>query len=217
MNDTPKLNNTVTPIDTAALLDFLRGKLAKAEESLQCRIEGEKCWRGGTAEEWKQVAKMNGGKVISKSERTELAEREKRIAVKCRHEVEMFKAEIAALGEHQVEADNLTTPTEGVVGVDVHRLVLPLFEWGGDKYPVIADLQHGYKLVAHKNAPAITDGNLFSTLTQHHGDHEDLTHIKRVAYDKFEKWAWELLRPRLECPTYGQNVDVLATAGEWEA
>jgi hypothetical protein len=92
--------------------------------------------------------------------------------------------------------------------VDVPRLVLPLFEWGGDMYPVIADLPQGCKLVAHKNAPAITDGNVFMTIDQHNDDDDDEIALKRAATRKFAEWAWTHLRPRLECPTYGQNVEL---------
>ena len=90
-------------------------------------------------------------------------------------------------------------------GSPLPRLVLPLVKWGGDQYPMIAELRGGFKLVAHKNAPAITNGDLFSTLDQHDDDQEWLTAIKRDAWTKYEAWTWKILRPLLDCPTYGKN------------
>jgi len=82
------------------------------------------------------------------------------------------------------------------------KLSLPLFEWAGDLYPVIATLSNGVKLVAHKNAPAITDGDMFMTLDEHDDDSAQLKKTKREASRKFQEWTWAQLRPLLECPTY---------------
>jgi hypothetical protein len=98
--------------------------------------------------------------------------------------------------------------TEKKTPVEQRCLVLPLFEWGGDKYPVIAELKHGFKLVAHKNCPAITDGDRFSTLNQYDDDPEGLKDVKRQAYDKLQEFVWIHIRPMLDCPTYGHNADV---------
>lgn len=95
--------------------------------------------------------------------------------------------------------------TEKQMPVEQRCLVLPLFEWGGDKYPVIAELRHGFKLVAHKNCPAITDGDRFSTLNQYDDDPEGLKDVKRQAYEKLQEFVWLHIRPMLDCPTYGQN------------
>jgi hypothetical protein len=85
---------------------------------------------------------------------------------------------------------------------DERLVVLPLFEWGGDKYPVIAELNHGFKLVAHKNCPAITNGNRFSTLNQYDDDPDELKDVKREAYDKLQEFMWRHICPMLNCPTY---------------
>lgn len=79
---------------------------------------------------------------------------------------------------------------------------LPTTKWAGDDYPVIAELSNGYKLVAHKNAPAITNGDLFSTLSQHEDDEPHILSIKKQAYDKFEKWIWKLVIGKLNPPKY---------------
>lgn len=76
---------------------WLQSKLADAEKSLRCREEGESAWRNGTDEEWKTVAKMHGGAFLNQAARNMKANTEARIAAKCRNEVEMFKAVIAAL------------------------------------------------------------------------------------------------------------------------
>ncbi len=74
------------------LLEWLRGKLKDAEKSLECRIQAEDAWRGGTDKSWRKV-----GCKLTKEERTDVADRQARINVKCRHEVTMFKAVIEIL------------------------------------------------------------------------------------------------------------------------
>ncbi len=86
------------------ILDWLRGKLADAEQALRI-------WEAManpptiSDEEWERIKAMHGtrvtkGRKLSKAARKDLAEeplRHKRIAEKCRCEVEMFRATIAAL------------------------------------------------------------------------------------------------------------------------
>lgn len=91
-------------VGSDALFAFLRGKLAQAEQALRCREEMAER-KPMTDEQWEEFAKMPGvrvtkGRRISKAALKELAEqplRHKRIAEKCRHEVAMFTAVIAAL------------------------------------------------------------------------------------------------------------------------
>jgi len=103
--DTPKQPPSVA---TSALLGWLRGKLADAEKSLSAREQMANT-APITAEEWEEWSKMPGvivtkGRRMSKAAKKALADkqveqqlRDKRIAIKCSHEVEMFKAVIAAL------------------------------------------------------------------------------------------------------------------------
>lgn len=81
------------------LLGFLRGKLAAAEQALRSREQGEECWRDGTSETWRKV-----GCKLTKAQRLRLSEKEGRIAEKCRREVAMFKAVIAALDKPNDQA-----------------------------------------------------------------------------------------------------------------
>lgn len=86
------------------LLGWLHGKLADAEQTLRSREQMANPPKI-SAEEWERIKAMPGvritkGRKLSKAELKDLAEeplRQKRIAIKCRHEVEMFKATIAAL------------------------------------------------------------------------------------------------------------------------
>ncbi len=77
--------------------DFIRAKIADVEKSIKGREDMERIWRGGTDEQWKKVAKMNGAKPTTKAERILLAERHARILVKLRHELEMFNGVLSEL------------------------------------------------------------------------------------------------------------------------
>lgn len=93
----------------APLLDWLRGKLADAEQSLRCREEiAASCERSADPKYWEELAKMpgvivtttsRGRKAPTAKDDLESAARHRRIAIKCRHEVKMFEATIAALRE----------------------------------------------------------------------------------------------------------------------
>jgi hypothetical protein len=74
------------------LLTWLHGKLEAAEKTMEARKQEETTWRGGTNAEWRDT-----GCRLNKAERLELAELKSRIVIKCRCEVEMFKAVISAL------------------------------------------------------------------------------------------------------------------------
>jgi len=92
---------------SSALLDWLREKLAEAEKHLQYRIQGEEDWRSGTDEEWKAAEKLSGEKAPSKAERIRAADSYARIAVKCRREVEMFKAALTAAKSRPASFDEV--------------------------------------------------------------------------------------------------------------
>jgi F420-0:gamma-glutamyl ligase-like protein len=106
----------VTPrlIGSSDLLGWLRGKLADAEKALRCREDMANA-KPISEEEWEKLKAMPGvrvtkGRKLTKAELKDMAEeprRQKRIAVKCRHEVEMFKAIIAALTQPNAPGDRL--------------------------------------------------------------------------------------------------------------
>lgn len=82
------------------VLGWLRAKLADAEKSLRAREQSEATFRSGTDESWAAAAELHSstrGKPMNKKARLEVALIQGRIAGKCRREVEMFKAVIAAL------------------------------------------------------------------------------------------------------------------------
>ena len=89
------------------LLCWLRVKLAEAEQSLRCR-EAMANLKPMTAEEFEEIKALPGtritkGRKLSKAALKEIEMeplRHKRIAVICRREVEMFKATIAAISQH---------------------------------------------------------------------------------------------------------------------
>jgi hypothetical protein len=61
--------------------------------------------------------------------------------------------------------------------------------------PIIADLGGGYRLVAHPNGAAITDGDWYSAIYPTPDvDTETESAIKRKAIRAFHEWAWPQLR-----------------------
>jgi hypothetical protein len=79
-------------LSPAPLLGWLVVKLHEAKSALKAREQMEATWRGGTDESWRAAGcKMN------KEARLKESETHGRIAVKCRHEVEMFEATIKAI------------------------------------------------------------------------------------------------------------------------
>lgn len=112
MNTTDELR----AVATSDLLGWLRGKLTDAEQALRSR-EAMANPPTISEEEWERLKAMPGtrvtkGRKLSKAALKDMAEeplRHKRIAQKCRHEVEMFRATIAAL----TQPNDQTLPTEG--------------------------------------------------------------------------------------------------------
>lgn len=74
------------------LSEWLHAKLADAEKALKAREDGVSVWKGGTDQSWKAV-----GCRLTRQQRIKQSEMEARIAVKCRRDVEMFKAVISKL------------------------------------------------------------------------------------------------------------------------
>jgi glutamate mutase epsilon subunit len=99
MSESPKNLNEAADggLRTTALFGWLHEKLEAAEKTLKAREQSEESWRGGNQKEWDAAARMAGMMPMKKSQRIEQAEMQKRIAVKARHEVEMFKVVIEAL------------------------------------------------------------------------------------------------------------------------
>jgi hypothetical protein len=98
-----KTNSNVVGFGCDVLLGFLRGKLANAEQSLKSR-EDMANQKPISKEDWEWLKSLPGT-IVGKARKPSKAKLEeeimihKRIAVKCRHEVEMFRAVIAALSE----------------------------------------------------------------------------------------------------------------------
>jgi hypothetical protein len=86
-------------VGSGALLGWLRVKLNEAESALKAREQMEASWRGGTDASWRAV-----GCKLNKLARLNESATHGRIAVKCRREVEMFKAVIASIGQPNVES-----------------------------------------------------------------------------------------------------------------
>jgi hypothetical protein len=99
MSESPKNLNEAADggLRPTALLGWLREKLEAAEKTLKAREQSEGSWRGGNQKEWDAAARMAGMMPMTKSQRVERAEMQKRIAALSRHEVEMFQAAIEAL------------------------------------------------------------------------------------------------------------------------
>lgn len=91
-------------IASSELLDWLRGRLADAEQALSAR-EAMANQPKISDEEWELIKAMPGARVtkarkLSKAALNDIAQeslRHKRIAQKCLREVEMFRAAIAVL------------------------------------------------------------------------------------------------------------------------
>jgi hypothetical protein len=74
------------------LVEFIKSKIADVEKAIRCREDSERCFRSGTEASWKAAAAMNGAKPMTKAQRLDSAEREYRILIKLRRELEMFNA-----------------------------------------------------------------------------------------------------------------------------
>lgn len=81
-------------MDNAELIEWCQSQLADAERDLAAREQAEQRWRSGTTASWREA-----GCRLTKPQRLRTADREARIAVLCRHNVEMIKAVIAALSK----------------------------------------------------------------------------------------------------------------------
>lgn len=88
-------------VGSHAELGWLREQLEKFEHALRCREQAAVTWSGGTNETWKKVAAFDGGRYVPRKKRLATAEKEKRIAVKCRHDVAMCKAVLAIVERSQ--------------------------------------------------------------------------------------------------------------------
>jgi len=90
-------------VPISKLLEWIRGKIREAEASLAARNEMERVWRGGTDKSWAKACSIHrttsGKAPMTKQERLKESERHHRIAVKCRHELEMLVMVFDALSE----------------------------------------------------------------------------------------------------------------------
>ena len=91
-----------TAVDRAAVLAFLREKLAKAEKEVSARDSmAERAARPTTRAEWRTIMAMTPpharGPMPTAKQRAEQAATQRRIADKVRGEVELYRAAIALL------------------------------------------------------------------------------------------------------------------------
>lgn len=80
------------PIQSGDIMAWLRKQLAKFELTLKCRLDMAESWRGGTDKSWREA-----GCYMTKAQRIKESEKHARIADRCRLDVEMCRAVIAAL------------------------------------------------------------------------------------------------------------------------
>lgn len=76
------------------LLAWLAEKIVAAEQTVRAREQSETVLRSGDDKSWAIAAKMHpstADKPFNKAARLQAAEGEKRILVKCRHDLAMFK------------------------------------------------------------------------------------------------------------------------------
>lgn len=81
------------------LMLWLDKELRKAEHALLARQQAQKTWLEGDDQTWKSVSNATGTRYVNKEERTEIAKREERIAVRAAHDIEMLKALIEIVKE----------------------------------------------------------------------------------------------------------------------
>lgn len=95
-----------TPKTDTPLTEWLAKKLAEAKKALSAREQMEKTWRSGTDASWDAAAKAHPSTAdkppMTKADRLKAAEGQKRIAAKCRIDVEMF-TNLAALEQSNAE------------------------------------------------------------------------------------------------------------------
>lgn len=78
------------PLSSSDLLEWLRGETDDAEKALKAREQAEATWRGGTDKSWRAA-----GCKLSRAERIRNADINRRIAEKCRRNIEAIRAIIA--------------------------------------------------------------------------------------------------------------------------
>jgi len=83
---------------TEDMLAFLRSKLAESQKALRAREQSAKVWRTGDEKTWKAA-----GCKLTKAQRIKEADAQARISIKCRREVDLFQAVIAAVDGSNAE------------------------------------------------------------------------------------------------------------------
>jgi hypothetical protein len=88
-----------------------------------------------------------------------------------------------------------------------------------DGYPIIATIEAKgaggggpWHLVAHRNGPAITNGDWLSVIDPHPGDTPRAAELKRKAVRLFREWAWTKLVGEFY-PNKGSSVPPAAAGG----
>jgi phytoene/squalene synthetase len=118
---TPDREPSAEPAESP-LQRWLADQLAKAESSLRAREQGARVWSSGTDKEWAESSKLHPDTAnlppIKQAQRIVHAEREKRMAEKCRVDVENFRA-LAALEKRCAEMAGLI----GEMADEINKLI----------------------------------------------------------------------------------------------
>lgn len=89
-------------MNTIQIIEFLAQKRNESKSALSEREQMIKTLESGTSEDWSAAAAMHPstiGRKFYKADRLKEADLQKRIAVKIRHEIEMFNAAIETLSK----------------------------------------------------------------------------------------------------------------------
>ena len=80
---------------------FLNEELTKAERNAHARDQAAECYSSGTTAEWRAAADLHpstrGQRVLTKKERLEMAQRERRIAEKYQRSAALYRATLEHL------------------------------------------------------------------------------------------------------------------------
>lgn len=98
--ETTKEKPSAVSVGSTALLGWLGVKLAEAEKALKMREEMAACYRSGTNADWDAASNMHpstAGMKSTRADRLRQAQNHDRIAVRLRHDRDMFRSTIAAL------------------------------------------------------------------------------------------------------------------------
>jgi len=108
------------------MIAWLVSKLTDAERALKCREQEAVTWREGTDAQWDAAASMHPstkGKSLKRAARLVEADRNAKIAIKMRRDVEMYQAVLSFLGMERLNGKSL--PKAGHYPKDEAGFYLP--------------------------------------------------------------------------------------------